>query len=92
MDPHAESDGWRRKHVPINAVLNPHIKRPPADDPGRQEYDAALRAVLHIVMIFSGVVAVACLTLAGVAWYVSVIAQGIIPGAIQEVGDFKLHL
>jgi hypothetical protein len=91
-NPHVRADGSMVVHVPIKDILNPKIRRPPADDPMREEYDAGLRIVIHLAMIFSGVITVSILTIIGIEWYITVIANGLIPGAIQEVGDFKLHL
>lgn len=91
-NPHVRTDGTRRSHVPITTVLNPHVRRPAVNDPARDEYDAALRIVLHLCMIFSGIIAVTVLSVIGASWPVTVVAQGLIPGAIQEIGDFKLHL
>lgn len=91
-DPHLMRDGSHRDHVPLRVVLDPKVHRPPLDDPEREEYDAGLRIVIHLAMIFSGIFTVAVLTMLGTDIYLMVALQGMIPGAIQEVGDFKLHL
>lgn len=91
-DPHLLSDGTRVHHVRIRDVLNPKVKRPRADDPMREEYDAALRITLHLCMIFSGIFTVTLLTLLSVDVYFTIAMEGLIPGAIQEVGDFRFHL
>jgi hypothetical protein len=78
--------------VPLTVVLNPKVHRPPADDPRREEYDAGLRIVMHLCMILSGVITIALLTMMRTEAYMMVGAEGLVPGAIQEVGDFILHL
>lgn len=91
-DPHARAHAAPIEHVPLKVVLNPKVHRPPADDPHREEYDAGLRIVLHLGMIISGMVTVALLTMFGVDVYMTIMAEGFVPGGIQEIGDFWLHL
>lgn len=92
-DPHIKADGGAIRHVPLTVVLNPKIKRPPVDvQPDRDEYDAGLRLLMHLCMIFGGIFAVTIMTIIGVDIYLTIAVQGIIPGAIQELEDFKLHV
>lgn len=89
-NPHLMVDGTRREHIPLKQVFT--TPRPAIDDPRRNEYDAALRIILHLAMIMSGVLAVSIMTIAGANVFMTICAQALIPGAVQEVGDFKLHL
>jgi hypothetical protein len=91
-DPHVKSSGKVVQHVPLKVVLNPRVHRPPLDDPRREEYDAGLRIVLHLGMILSGMLTVAFLTMLGTDVYMTIMAEGMVPGGIQEIGDFWLHL
>jgi hypothetical protein len=92
-NPHVKADGSFIPHTPLIKVLNPKIPRPPVDKhPDREEYDAALRILVHLAMIFSGIITCAIMTMFGVDIYMMIMAQGMIPGAVQEFGDFELHL
>jgi hypothetical protein len=78
--------------VRVRDVLNPKVPRPPKGDPRRDDYDAAMRVVIHLTMIFSGILAAGVMTWVGISVYAMIAVQGVLPGAVQEVGDFLLRL
>jgi hypothetical protein len=76
----------------MREVVNPHVPRPPREDPRREDYDARLRAVVHIIMIGSGIMAALIMMMFNIDLFTIVAVQGILPGAVQEVSDLEFEL
>jgi hypothetical protein len=74
--------------VTFKDVLNPKVPRPPRESELRHDYDQTFRCLVHLAMIFAGVIV--GVTMAGLQCSLITITviQGILPSGIQEACDY----